>query len=187
MPKTLLFVPPRIFKPSHGPQMSPRICGVATLCRQQQLLTKKQGHSQWSQNLIEVHISLSSIMDFMYPNKNKLFFWDIIRLLMKHPYYHWLPSILPPSRYLCTQQWWSRGLFFQAAKQGSQNLAGCGNFSRACSFYCTACSFYCTADARSDSENLQKFLKKWLFWTYFVLLFQTQSSYIYNNKLFCSL
>ena len=28
--------------------------------------------------------------------------------------------------------------------------------------------FYCTADARSDSENLQKFLKKWLFWTYLV-------------------
>ena len=35
--------------------MSPRICGVATLCRQQQLLTKKQGHSQWSHDLIEVY------------------------------------------------------------------------------------------------------------------------------------
>ena len=44
---------------------------------------------------------------------------------------------------------------------GGQNLEGCGNFS-------TACSFSCTADARSDSENLQKFLKKWLFWIYLV-------------------
>ena len=62
----------------------------------------------------------------------------------------------------------SEAFFSRLQNRGGQNLAGCGNFSTACSFYCTACSFYCTADARSDSENLQKFLKKWLFWTYFV-------------------
>ena len=62
------------------------------------------------------------------------------------------------------------GLFFQAAKEGVWNLAGCGKFSTACIFYCTPCNFYCTADARSDSENLQKFLKNWLFWTFFVSL-----------------
>ena len=58
--------------------------------------------------------------------------------------------------------------FSRLQNRGGQNLAGCGNFSTACSFYCTSCSFYRTADARSDSENLQKFLKKWLFWTYLV-------------------
>ena len=62
----------------------------------------------------------------------------------------------------------SEAFFSRLQNRGGQNLAGCGNFSTACSFYCTACSFYCTADARSDSENLQKFLKKWLFWTYLV-------------------
>ena len=58
--------------------------------------------------------------------------------------------------------------FSRLQNRGGQNLAGCGHFSSVCSFYCTACSFYFTADARSDSENLQKFLKKWLFWTYLV-------------------
>ena len=62
----------------------------------------------------------------------------------------------------------TEAFFSRLQNTGGQNLAGCGNFSTACSFYCTACSFYCTADARSDSENLQKFLKKLLFWTYLV-------------------
>ena len=62
----------------------------------------------------------------------------------------------------------TEAFFSRLQNRGGQNLAGCGNFSTACSFYCTACSFYCTADARSDSENLQKFLKNWLFLTYFV-------------------
>ena len=62
----------------------------------------------------------------------------------------------------------TEAFFSRLQNRGGQNLAGCGNFSTACSFYCTACSFYFTADARSDSENLQKFLKKWLFWTYLV-------------------
>ena len=57
----------------------------------------------------------------------------------------------------------SEAFFSRLQNRGGHNLAGCGNFSTACSFYCTSCSFYCTANARSDSENLQKFLKKWLF------------------------
>ena len=55
----------------------------------------------------------------------------------------------------------SEAFFSRLQNRGGQNLAGCGKFL-------TACSFYSTADARSDSENLQKFLKKWLFLTYLV-------------------
>ena len=79
--------------------------------------------------------------------------------------------------------------FFLGCKIGGrcQNLAGCGNFSRACSFYCTAFSFYCTADARSDSENLQKFLKKWLFLDIFCSYYFKTNLFIFTIQIFCSL
>ena len=81
----------------------------------------------------------------------------------------------------------SEAFFSRLRNRGGQNLAGCGNFSRACSFYCTAFSFYCTADARSDSENLQKFLKKWLFLDIFCSYYFKTNLFIFTIKIFCSL
>ena len=61
----------------------------------------------------------------------------------------------------------SEAFFSRLQNRGVQNLAGVKIFPQHAVFIAQH-AFYCTADARSDSENFQKFLKKWLFWTYFV-------------------
>ena len=66
-------------------------------------------------------------------------------------------------------------LFFWPAKDGVANFVGCSKFS-------TPCSFYCTEDARSNFENLQKFLKFGFFGHILFELFQNKSCYNYNNK-----
>ena len=58
--------------------------------------------------------------------------------------------------------------FSRLQNRGGQNLEGVEIFPQHAVFIAQHAVFFCTADARSDSENLQKFLKKWLFWTYFV-------------------
>ena len=81
-----------------------------------------------------------------------------------HTYAHQklMPQIFRPS---CCH---AEVFFSRLQNKGGQNLVGFGNFSTTCSFFCSVCSFYCTADARSDSEIFQNFLKNWFFLTYFV-------------------
>ena len=98
-------------------------------------------------------------ISFKLHNRDKTFrFWTDSRLLIN--WHLWIQKDFDP----IVKSFWlvlSEAFFSRLQNRGGQNLEGCGNFS-------TACSFYCTADARSDFENLQKFLKKWLFWTYLV-------------------
>ena len=86
-------------------------------------------------------------------------------------------ALLLPTHLQKNNSWQQRGMcvnstvqrpFFLGCKRGGSEFGRVWKFFHSMQFFCTACSFYCTADARSDSENLQKFLKKWLFWTYFV-------------------
>ena len=69
----------------------------------------------------------------------------------------------------------NRALFIWPEKDGGANFLGCRKFS-------TPCSFYCTEDARSNFENLQKFLKFGFFGHILFELFQNKSCYNYNNK-----
>ena len=62
----------------------------------------------------------------------------------------------------------SEAFFSRLQNRGVRIWQGVEIFPQHAVFIAHHAVFYCTADARLDSDILQKFLKKWLFWTYLI-------------------